>query len=226
MPPVESIRVLSVDRSPLLRAGIRAFLDAAPSAQPIAIVGEGGTVDEALAQTRALRPHVVLLGLRFEDGSGIDACRRIRRESPDTHVIILTGEAEAMPVEEAVQAGAQGYLLKELEPSTLSQAIVDVANGKAVLAPGVAGRVLDALQRRGGPASAPLESLSAQEQRVLALITDGLTNRQVAQRLGLTENTVKNYLTNVFDKLQVRRRSQAAALFARERSASGRGAAR
>ena len=218
MPSADPIRVLSVDRSPLVRAGTRAFLDSVPSAPPIAVVGESGSVAAALALTRSLRPDVVLLGLRFEDGSGIDACRRIRRESPDTHVIVLTGEAEAMPVEEAVQAGAQGYLLKELDPAALAQAIVDVAAGKAVLAPAIAGRVLDALQRRNGPAPAPLATLSAQEQRVLALITDGLTNREVAQQLGLTENTVKNYLTNVFDKLQVRRRSQAAALFARQRA--------
>lgn len=224
MTAVQTIRVLSVDRSALVRAGVKAFLATARPPLRIEIVGEASSAAEAVAQARVMRPHVVLLGLRLPDSSGIDACRRIRREHPEARVIILTGEADAAPVQDAVQAGAQGYLLKEIDAPTLVQAVADVAGGKAVLAPEVAGQVLDALQRRADPGTSSLTTLSVQEHRVLALITDGLTNRQIAERLGLTENTVKNYLTNVFDKLQVRRRAQAAALFARERLNGGRAA--
>ena len=213
------VSVVIVDDSELVRAGLRTLLG---DAEPVRVVGEAWDVQSGVAAAREHRPNVVLLDIRLPDGTGFDACRQIVRALPDTHVLILTSVADEQMVDDAIRAGAHGYLLKEVNGRALVQAIQDVAAGKSILDPAITARVL-ALVRSSAPATRHvLDSLSPQEQRVLALIAEGRTNKEVASDMGLSEKTVKNYLSNVFDKLQVTRRSQAAALYARQRGDSTR----
>ena len=160
------------------------------------------------------KPDVVLLDIRLPDGTGFDACRRILKFSPDTCALILTSTADDRLVDEAIRVGAHGYLLKDIDGRGLVQAITEVAAGKSILDPAVTARVIQLV--KSGAGQDALAILSPQERNVLALIADGFTNKEVASRLGLAEKTVKNYLSNVFEKLHVSRRAQAAALFVRE----------
>ena len=212
-PPNRRIRVLIVDDSELVRLGLRTLLGSYPD---IEVVGEVESAGAALREVAALRPQLVLLDLRLPDGDGCEICRRILREQPDCRVLVLSSVLDARTVSEAITAGAHGYLLKDINGPGLVQAIVDVAAGRTVLAPAITSQVMqlmrtsqhqENLRRR-------LDSLSAQEQRVLAHVARGLTNKEVAAELGLSEKTVKNYLSNLFEKLQVSRRSQAVALYA------------
>lgn len=217
-----SVRILLVEDSALVREGIRTVLVAADPPD-LAVVGEAGTVAEAIAACDRLRPDVVLLDIRLPDGHGFEACREMLRRQPATRVIVLTSHSSDNFVYEAVTAGAQGYLMKEVDPAGLIQAVRDVAAGQSILAPDVTERVLKML-RHGGAGRSPegdLTSLSHQERRVLACVAEGLTNKQAAVRLGLSDNTVKNYLINVFEKLQVKRRSQAAALYVQQAGRPG-----
>jgi two-component system response regulator DevR len=204
-----AIRVLIVDDSELVRAGLRALLGVE---QAIAVAGEAEDVASAIAMCKRLRPDVVLLDIRLPDGTGFQACKEILRRLPATHVLILTSAIDDRMVDEALKAGAHGYLLKEVNGRSLIQAIIDVADGKSVLDPAVTARVMRLA--KSGPEHDVLASLSAQEQRVLALIAEGKTNKEVGQAMNLSEKTVKNYLSNIFDKLQLTRRTQAAALYA------------
>jgi two-component system response regulator DevR len=212
-PDASSIRVLVVDDSTLVREGLRAVIGSHGSKERITLVGEAASVASAVSEAKRLKPDVVLLDIRLPDGSGLDACREIRRVLPLTRVLILTSAASDELIHRAVVAGTHGYLMKDIDPIGLIRAIVDVASGKSVLTSEVTDRVLHLL--REGNAGTPnnLSILSAQERRVLALVADGLTNKEVGTSLSLSENTVKNYLVAVFEKLQVRRRSQAAAAF-------------
>lgn len=215
--PSSPTRILLVDDSELVRRGIRTVLAAHGAAPRLEIVGEAATAAAAVEAARRLRPDIVLLDIRLPDGSGLDVCREILRERPETHVIILTSFSNDTYVYDAVIAGARGYLMKEIDPAGLVQALHDVAEGRSILDPDATARVLRLL-REGGmnePAS-DLSILSAQERRVLALVADGLTNKQVGEQLTLSENTVKNYLVNVFEKLHVKRRAQAAAVYVQQ----------
>jgi two-component system response regulator DevR len=207
------IRVLVVDDSTLVREGLRAVLSSHGGAKRIQVVGEAGSVAAAIDQGRKLRPDVVLLDIRLPDGSGLDACREIKRVSPATRALILTSAATDELIHQAVIVGAQGYLMKEIDPEGLIRAIIAAFEGKSVLTPEITERVLRLLRDGSSAASAGILALSAQERRVLALVADGLTNKEVGVTLGLSDNTVKNYLVSVFEKLQVKRRSQAAAVF-------------
>lgn len=214
MTPTATIRILLVDDSALVRQGVRSVL-AAQADGAIEVVGEAATVQAALDEARRLRPDVVLLDIRLPDGSGLDACRDILRELPGTRVLILTSFTNDDLVYNAVIAGAQGYLMKEVDPQGLITSIIDAAAGKSVLTPDITSRVLR-MVRSGGPTTGTpgeLAHLSTQERRVLALVAEGLTNKQVGEQLSLSENTVKNYLVSVFEKLNVKRRSQAAAFY-------------
>jgi two-component system response regulator DevR len=187
-------------------------------------VGEADSNAAAITACGRLKPDVVLLDIRLPDGPGFDACREILRHHPATRIIILTSHSNDRLVYEAVAAGAHGYLLKEVDPAGLVQAIKDVAAGRSILAPDVTDRVLK-LIRSGNGARDPsdeLSKLSLQERRVLALVAEGLTNKQVGEKLQLSENTVKNYLINVFEKLHVKRRAQAAALFVQRPARPGK----
>lgn len=207
------VRILLVDDSALVRQGIRSVITA-HGHDTIEIVGEADSVASAMTETKRLRPEVVLLDIRLPDGSGLDACREILRDLPDTRVLILTSFTNDDLVYNAVIAGAQGYLMKEIDPAGLISAIMDAAAGKSVLTPEVTSRVLRMVRSGGsGGGAGELAMLSNQERRVLALVAEGLTNKEVGERLTLSENTVKNYLVSVFEKLGVKRRSQAAAIY-------------
>ena len=207
------IRILLVDDSELVRRGIKTVLSA-PADPPLRVAGEAGTVASAVNEAFRLKPDIVLLDIRLPDGNGFEACRRILAKMPETKIVVLTSYANDNFVYEAVTSGAQGYLMKEIDPAGLVQALHDVAAGRSILDPDATSRVLRLLRggnnTEGGP---DLSVLSNQERRVLALVADGLTNKQVGEQLGLSENTVKNYLVNVFEKLQVKRRAQAAAIY-------------
>ncbi len=212
-----AIRVLVVDDSTLVREGLRAVLGTQIQGSRIEVVGEAGTVAAALTEARRTKPDVVLLDIRLPDGSGLDACRDIKRALPSARVLILTSVASDELIHQAVVAGAQGYLMKEIDPAGLTRAIADAAAGRSVLTPEITERVLRLLREGPHVAGTGLTALSAQERRVLALVAEGLTNKEVGEKLGLSDNTVKNYLVSVFEKLQVKRRSQAAAVFAQGR---------
>lgn len=206
------IRILIVEDSVLVRQGIKAVISV-PHDPPLKVVGEAGSNAEALIVCAQCQPDVVLLDIRLPDGTGFDTCRKIIQQHPTTRIIVLTSHSNDNFVYEAVSSGAHGYLMKEIDPAGLVQAICDVADGKSILAPDVTERVLRFIRSGGNSANEELACLSPQETRVLALVAEGLTNKEVGQRLTLSENTVKNYLINVFEKLHVRRRAQAAALY-------------
>ncbi len=209
------IRVLLVDDSALVRRGVRSVITAHSQHGAIQVVGEAANAAEAMSEVLRLKPDVVLLDLRLPDGSGIDICRRIHSEVPETRVLVLTSFVDDNLVYNAVIAGAHGYLMKEVDPPALLEAITKAAAGQSILTPDITQRVMKMLRSgtAGKDGASDLSSLSQQERRVLACVAEGLTNKQTGERLNLSENTVKNYLINVFEKLQVKRRSQAAALY-------------
>ncbi len=206
------LRLLLVDDSEVVRMGLRALLTTAGG---IEIVGDAATVAAGVDACERLRPDVVLLDIRLPDGTGVEACRRMLQSVPDTRVLILTSVIDDTIVDDAIRAGAHGYLLKEIDGRGLVNAIRDVAAGKSILDPAVTARVLT-LVKAGGSHRDLLAVLSPQERRVLALIAEGCTNKEVGLKLGLSEKTVKNYLSTVFEKLHVSRRSEAAVIFAQE----------
>jgi len=170
-------------------------------------------------QAERLRPTVVVMDVRLPDRSGIEACREIRAAAPDTRVIMLTSYADDEAVFASILAGASGYLLKQAGGLDLVRAIERVADGQSLLDPGVTEKVLEKVKRLASGQPDEVTSLSPQEQRVLALVAEGKTNKEIATALGLSDKTVKNYLSNVFDKLHLSRRAEAAAFFARRRPA-------
>lgn len=216
MPDRPRITLLIVDDSEVVRMGLRTLIGAESD---INIVGEAKSVGDAVEKAAQLRPQVILLDVRLPDGSGIDACRQILRRTPEARVIILTSVIDDRIVDDAIRAGAHGYLLKEIDARGLLSAIRDVAVGKSILDPAVTARVMQ-IVRTGNTARDGLSLLSPQEKRVLALIAEGCTNKEVGVKLGLSEKTVKNYLSTVFEKLQVSRRAEAAAIYAQD---AGRG---
>lgn len=210
---VTPISVLLVDDSALVRQGVRSVLSVEPD-NDIHVAGEAGTIKEALTLTEKLQPDIVLLDIRLPDGSGLDAAPDILRLAPKCRILVLTSFTNDELVYNAVIAGVHGYLMKELDPSGLVKAIRDTVAGRSVLTPDVTSRVLRMIRSgNNSGSSGELALLSAQERKVLALVAEGLTNKEVGQQLNLSENTVKNYLVSVFGKLKVKRRSQAAAMF-------------
>jgi DNA-binding NarL/FixJ family response regulator len=197
-----TIRLLLVDDHEVVRAGMRALL---AGIEGMEIVGEAGTVAEAVSEAARLAPEVILMDLRLPDGTGIDACREILSSAPRTRILFVTSYSDEQAVMSTVLAGAAGYVLKDIDHRALVAAIRDAAAGRAILDPRITDPVV-----RGVPKT---EALSAQEQRVLALVVEGKTNKEIGAALGLSDKTVKNYLSNAFQKLGVSRRAQAAALF-------------
>lgn len=207
------VRLVLVDDSEVVRMGLRALLGTDPSLE---IVGEADNVTAGVQTCQRLRPDVALLDIRLPDGTGFDVCRQILQSLPAVRVLILTSVADDTLVDEAIRAGAHGYLLKEIDGRGLVQAIHDVAAGKSILDPAVTARVMQFV-RSAGATDHTLASLSPQEKRVLALIAEGLTNKEVAVQLGLSDKTVKNYLSTVFEKLHVSRRAEAAVIYAQQK---------
>lgn len=204
-------RVLLVDDHEIVRRGLRAVLQ---ERAEIAVVGEAGTVQSGIEEAARLQPDIVVMDLRLPDGSGVEACREIRSQSPDTKVIILTSYADEDALFAAVMAGASGYVLKDLDPDRLQEAIVTVGRGGSLLDPKLATAVLERLRRGGAqhPADDKFSTLSPQEDRILGYIGEGLTNREIAELLNLSEKTIKNYVSQIYAKLHIKRRSQAATI--------------
>jgi two-component system, NarL family, response regulator DevR len=211
-PEPRRVSLLLIDDSEMVRAGLRALLSNEPA---IEIVGEAANVAKGVEAAVRLRPNVVLLDIRLPDGTGFDACRQILRQATDTRVLILTSIVDDSMVDEAIRSGAHGYLLKEIDGRGLVNAIRDVAAGKSILDPAVTSRVMQ-MVKAGHTSRDALALLSPQEKRVLALIAEGCTNKEVGVKLNLSEKTVKNYLSTVFEKLHVSRRAEAAVIYAQE----------
>ncbi|MFP5255232.1 MAG: response regulator [Acidimicrobiia bacterium] len=203
-------RVFLLDDHEIVRRGLRELLEAEGD---LVVVGEAGTAEEAYGRIPATSPDVAVLDVRLPDGDGIEVCREIRSKHPEIACIMLTSFSDDEAVYASIMAGAAGYLLKQVRGSDLVNGVRRVAAGESLLDPQVTTRVLDRLRHREGDDE--LASLTDQERRILGLIAEGLTNRQIGERLFLAEKTVKNYVSNMFAKLGMHRRTEAAAYAAR-----------
>jgi DNA-binding NarL/FixJ family response regulator len=209
---VASIRVFLVDDHEVVRRGLAELLGAQPD---IEIVGEAGTAAQARARITATRPDVAVLDVRLPDGSGIDVCRSIRATLPATRCIILTAYDDDQALYAAVIAGASGYALKDVRGANLIESVRLVAAGRSLLDPALKNRALESMKDTSQP-DPRLEGLTLRERQVLALIADGLTNREIGESMALAEKTVKNYVSGLLGKLGLQRRTQAV-LFQLER---------
>jgi two-component system response regulator DevR len=210
-----TIRIFLLDDHEIVRRGIAELLS---SETDFEIVGEAGTVAEALRRIPAVAPHVAILDGRLPDGSGIEVCRQVRADHPEIRCLILTSYDDDEAIFAAVLAGAAGYVLKQIRGSNLIDAVRQVAAGQSLLDPSVTDRVLRRI-REGTPTDPRLASLNAQEKRILDLIADGMTNRQIGEALFLAEKTVKNNVSSLLGKLGMQRRTQAAVFGAQLRDA-------
>ena len=202
----EPIRVYLLDDHEIVRRGIRELLE---SEGDIVVVGESGSAQEATRRIPSLRPHVAVLDGRLPDGSGIDVCRDVRSVDPDIRALILTSYDDDDAMFAAIMAGASGYILKQVRGNDFVDTVRRVAAGQSMLDPAMTAAVLERV-RTGAPKDSALEGLTEQEQKILALIGEGLTNRQIAERMYLAEKTVKNYVSSLLAKLGLTSRTQAA----------------
>jgi two-component system, NarL family, response regulator DevR len=205
------IRVFLLDDHEVVRQGLRALLE---SGGDIVVVGESGLAQEAAARIPALRPDVAVLDARLPDGSGIEVCRTVRGVDPAIKALILTSYDDDEALFAAIMAGAAGYVLKQVRGADILGAVRTVAAGGSLLDPRTTARVMERL-RTQTTATDPLAGLTDQERKILDLIGEGLTNRQIGERMFLAEKTVKNYVSNLLAKLGMERRTQAAAFVAR-----------
>ncbi|MFB4319267.1 response regulator [Actinomadura sp. 21ATH] len=203
----ESIRVFLMDDHEVVRRGVAALLSAE---EGIEIVGEAGTAGHALARIPAARPHVAVLDVRLPDGDGVTVCREIRSAMPEVACLMLTSFDDEDALFDAVMAGAAGYVLKQIHGTDLVGAVRAVASGQSLLDPRSTARMLRRIRERQERKD-PLQTLTDQERQILELIGEGLTNRQIGARIFLAEKTVKNYVSSLFAKLGMQRRTQAAA---------------
>ncbi len=204
-----ALRLLVVDDHEVVRHGLVALLDRRPN---LRVVAQAGTVAEAVDGARRCRPDLVIMDVRLPDGSGVEAGRRIQDELPGTRVVILTSYPDEEAVLAAIVAGASGYLLKQVRARDLIAAIETVAGGGSLLDPAVTERVLERVRRIAtGDQPDELASLTAQEHRVLALVAEGRTNKEIAAEVFLSDKTVKNYVSSILAKLHLERRAQVAA---------------
>lgn len=214
------ITVFLLDDHEVVRRGVHELLAAEDG---IEVVGEAGTAAEALARIPAVRPDVAVLDVRLPDGSGVEVCREIRSSQPGIACLMLTSYADDEALFDAIMAGASGYVLKDIRATDLVGAVRDVARGRSLLDPVATARVLERLRGGGERKEGRLADLTDQEKRILDLIGEGLTNRQIGDRLHLAEKTVKNYVSSLLAKLGMQRRTQAAAYVARLRSGGSAG---
>jgi two-component system response regulator DevR len=207
------IRLLLVDDHEIVRIGLRTLF---AQTDGIEVVAEAATSPDAVNEAIRTKPDVVLMDVRLRDGSGVDACREILAKCPTTKVLFLTSYDDEEAMLTAVFAGAHGYLLKEIGSESLLRAIKCVAAGQSILDPAATRAMIDRMQSLLASGTAGgADSLSSQEYRVLALVAQGKTNKEIATALDLSDKTVKNYLSNIFQKLRVTRRSEAAAIFSK-----------
>jgi len=205
------IRVFLLDDHEVVRRGVRDLLELE---EDLTVVGEAGSVREALDRVPATRPDVAVLDVQLPDGDGIEVCRELRSQNPDLQCLMLTSFADDEAMFSAIMAGAAGYVLKQVRGNDLVDGIRRVAQGQSLLDPASTARVLDRLRSKAEPVD-ELDVLSPQERRIFELIGEGLTNRQIGGEMFLAEKTVKNYVSNVLSKLGMSRRAQAAAYAAR-----------
>jgi two-component system, NarL family, response regulator DevR len=208
-------RLLVVDDHEVVRQGLAALLDRREAFQ---VVAEAGTVAEALEMTRRFEPDIVVMDVRLPDGSGIEACREIRAEFPGTRVVMLTSYPDEEAVLSAIVAGASGYLLKQIRARDLVAGLEAVGRGESLLDPAVTEKVLERVRKIAtGQFTDELSALTAQEQKILLLVAEGKTNKEIAQDIFLSDKTVKNYVSSILSKLNLERRAQAAAFVAKRR---------
>jgi DNA-binding NarL/FixJ family response regulator len=207
----QQIKVFLLDDHEVVRRGVRDMLNTAPD---LIVVGEASTAAEALAAVPTLMPDVAVLDVRLPDGDGVVVCRELRSQLPHLVCLMLTSFADDDALFEAIMAGASGYVLKQIRGGDLVTAIRTVASGQSMLDAGTTAQVMERL-RTGTRAEDPLSSLTDQERRILDLIGEGLTNRQIGERLFLAEKTVKNYVSSLLGKLGMQRRTQAAVMVSR-----------
>jgi DNA-binding NarL/FixJ family response regulator len=208
----EALRVMIVDDHEVVREGIRTLLDRRPG---LSVIGEAGTVAQAVELALQQKPDVVVMDVRLPDGSGVEACREIRSELPDTYVVMLTSYADDEAVMNSILAGASAYLLKQTRGAQLADAITSVAKGQSLLDPQVTKRVLDQMREISTGGGDKQSQLTENENKILLLIAEGKTNREIAGEIFLSDKTVKNYVSSILSKLNMRRRSEAAAYIAR-----------
>jgi two-component system response regulator DevR len=214
-PSERPLRLLVVDDHEVVRQGLVALLDRRAGFE---VVAQAGTVAEAIAGASRYRPDVVVMDVRLPDGSGIEACREIRSAQPDTRVVMLTSYPDEEAVLSAIIAGASGYILKQVRGRDLVAAIESVGRGDSLLDPAVTEKVLQRVRTAAsGGASDELADLTAQERKILLLVAEGKTNKEIAADVFLSDKTVKNYVSSILSKLNLQRRTQAAAFVARHR---------
>jgi len=213
------LRVVLVDDHEVVRNGIKSLLAETPD---VSVVGEAGTVKDAVERAVWARPDVVIMDVRLPDGSGIEATREIRARLPNTQVLMLTTFSDDEALFASIMAGAAGYVLKQIKGADLVRAVQTVGRGESLLDPAVTKGLLDRL-RRGKHLlkDERLARLSAQEERILEMIAEGRTNREIGDKLHLAEKTVKNYVTSILSKLEVARRAEAAAYLTRHTTTPG-----
>jgi len=205
------LKLLLVDDHAVVRFGLKALFETAGS---YVVVGEAATAAAAVEAARRRAPDVVLMDVRLGDGNGIEACREIRSQRPQTRVVMLTSYPDEDAVLASVTAGASGYVLKESDPERLLEAVEVVARGGSLLDPRVTEGILERLRRQPTQADDPLPELSEQERNILPLLAEGKTNREIAAELCLSEHTIKSYVSNILKKLHLCRRAEAAAFIA------------
>ncbi len=209
------LRLLVVDDHEVVRQGLVALLD---RRQGFEVVAEAGTAAEAVEQARRYEPDIVVMDVRLPDGSGVEACREIRAERAATRVVMLTSYPDEEAVLSAIVAGASGYLLKQVRARDLVAALEAVGRGESLLDPAVTEKVLERVRRIAtGAAADDLAALTTQEQKILLLVAEGKTNKEIAAEVFLSDKTVKNYVSSILSKLNLERRAQAAAYMARLR---------
>jgi two-component system, NarL family, response regulator DevR len=202
------VRVFLLDDHEVVRRGVADLLEAEPD---LTVVGEAATAAEALARVPAVRPDVAVLDVRLPDGDGVTVCRELRSQLPDLRCLMLTSFADDDALFDAIMAGASGYVLKQIRGTDLVGAVRTVASGQSLLDPRTTAAVLERM-RTAAERKGPVAELSEQERTVLALIGEGLTNREIGERMFLAEKTVKNYVSHLLAKLGMQRRTQAAIL--------------
>jgi two-component system response regulator DevR len=207
---VVTTRIFLLDDHEVVRRGLRDLLEA----EGLEVVGEAGTAEEALRRVPAVSPDVAVLDVRLPDGDGVEVCRELRSRNPELPCLMLTSFADDEALLDAIMAGASGYVLKQIRGDDLVDAIRRVAAGESLLDPTATTRLLDRL-RRGGPEDDKIAQLTDQERRILELLAEGMTNRQIAEQMYLAEKTVKNYVSNLLTKMGMSRRTEAAVYAAR-----------